>query len=409
MQRLTTLDNGLRIVSRTMPSVETVAVGLQCDAGSRRENGRENGLAHLYEHMVFKGAGGRSARDLAEAVEDVGGDLNAMTGREGTVFSARLLADDLGLGLELIADMILDPHFDPVELEREKLVIEQEMAEVNDNAGDLIFDDLQMACYPDQPLGRSILGSLESLRGLTRDDLIAWRDTNYEPGSLIIVAAGALDHDELVNLAARRFGDLAPVTRPQVDPARFTPRAIDRTRPAEQVHLCLGWEGPATAAPGLFAARIFCEAVGGGMASRLFQELREERGLAYTVYATHAPFLDTGLFSVYAATAPADTNAARDLALKVLNEAADDLDERELSRARALAKAGLLMALESCEGQASYVARQLLVHGRLVEPSEVVDRLESLTLDEVRAAGKSLLASDPALAVIGAGHGLDLP
>ncbi|MBZ6378061.1 hypothetical protein B5C34_01735 [Pacificimonas flava] len=409
MQRLTTLDNGLRIVSRTMPSVETVAVGLQCDAGSRRENGRENGLAHLYEHMVFKGAGGRSARDLAEAVEDVGGDLNAMTGREGTVFSARLLADDLGLGLELIADMILDPHFDPVELEREKLVIEQEMAEVNDNAGDLIFDDLQMACYPDQPLGRSILGSLESLRGLTRDDLIAWRDTNYEPGSLIIVAAGALDHDELVDLAARRFGDLAPVTRPQVHAARFTPRAIDRTRPAEQVHLCLGWEGPATAAPGLFAARIFCEAVGGGMASRLFQELREERGLAYTVYATHAPFLDTGLFSVYAATAPADTNAARDLALKVLNEAADDLDERELSRARALAKAGLLMALESCEGQASYVARQLLVHGRLVEPSEVVDRLESLTLDEVRAAGKSLLASDPALAVIGAGHGLDLP
>ncbi|MEE4349232.1 MAG: pitrilysin family protein [Pacificimonas sp.] len=402
MQRLTVLDNGLRVVTRHMPSVETVAVGLHCDTGSRREAARENGLAHLYEHMVFKGAGGRSARALAETVEDAGGDLNAMTGREGTVFSARLLAGDLDLGLDLIADMIRDPHFDGTELEREKQVILQELAEVNDNPSDLVFDDLQAAAFPAQPLGTSILGTAESLAGLTRDDLIAWRDTHYAPDSLIIVAAGALEHDELAAHAERRFGDLKPAPRPALDPARWTIGRQERRRETEQVHLTLGWQGPGVYDDNLFAARIFAEAVGGGMASRLFQELREERGLAYTVYASHAPFSDTGLFTVYAATAPGDAAETRDLIRSVLTEAAETLDERELSRARALSKSGLLMALESCEGQASYAARQLLVHGRLVEPAEVVEELDALTLDEVRAAGAALIAGEPAEARIGA-------
>lgn len=409
MQRLSVLDNGLRVITREMPSVETAAVGLHCDVGSRRERAEQNGLAHLYEHMVFKGAGGRSARELAETVEDVGGDLNAMTGREGTVFSARLLANDLALGVDLIADMILDPHFDEVELEREKAVVAQEMAEVNDTASDLVFDDLQQAAYPDQPIGRSILGSLETLRGLTREDLIEWRDVNYEPESLIVVAAGAVEHERLTDLAEKRFGHLKPVDRPAVESAAFRPQAIDRTRPTEQVHITMGWEGPAIAEPGLLAARLFGEAVGGGMSSRLFQELREERGLAYTVFASHAPFTDSGLFSVYAATAPGDTAAARELILDVLAGAADDLEMRELDRAKALAKAGLLMALESCEGQAGYIARQLLVHSRIVEPHEVVEKLDRLTLDEVRAAGKAVLERGQALAVIGAGHGLALP
>ena len=403
MQRLSTLPNGLRVVTREMPSVETVAAGLYADVGSRYEAERENGLAHLFEHMVFKGAGGRSARQLAEAVEDVGGDLNAMTGREGTVFSARLLAGDLKLGIDLIADMILDPHFDPDELEREKQVVLQELGEVHDAAGDLVHDDLQEAAFPGQPLGRSILGDAGSVAGLTRDDLVRWRDVHYAPAAMIVVAAGRLSHDEVVALAEARFGGLRRPPAPAAERGSFAPGLTGRERATEQAHLTLGWQGPPVGAPGLFAARLFGEAVGGGMSSRLFQELREERGLAYSVYASHAPYADTGLFSVYAATPRAEAERTLQLIRDTLAEAAAGLTQAELDRARALAKAGLLMALESCEGQASYIARQLLLHGRTVEPAEVVAEIERLTLDEVRAAGAALIAGPAAQATIGAG------
>ena len=402
MQRLTRLDNGVRIVSRELPSVETAAVGLHCTAGARHEAERENGLAHLFEHMVFKGAGGRSARQIAEAVEDVGGDLNAMTGREGTVFSARTLAEDVPLGLDLIADMILKPHFDAAELEREKQVVLQELGEVWDTPGDLVYDELQEAAYPAQSLGRSILGDKASIHSLTVDDLFAWRDRQYGPDELIVVAAGAVEHDRIVDLAARRFGDLAPRPAATHAPAAYSGGKTLRTRPTEQAHIVVGWEGPGVMSKGILAARLFGEAVGGGMSSRLFQALREDRGLAYTVYATHTPYSDTGLFTAYAATPREDAAAALDLMETEIAGAADGLTQPELDRARALAKSGLLMALESCEGQASYCARQLLVHGRLVEPAEGVADIEAITLDQVQAAGQKLLASPKVISVVGA-------
>ncbi|MBV7257315.1 insulinase family protein [Pacificimonas sp. WHA3] len=403
MQRLSTLSNGLRVVTREMPSVETVAVAVHSDVGSRHEKARENGLAHLFEHMLFKGAGGRSARQLAETIEDVGGDMNAMTGREGTVFSARLLAGDLPHGLSVIADMIRHPHFDPDELEREKQVVLQELGEVRDNAGDLIFDDLQEAAFPGQALGRSILGDETSISGLTRDDLTGWADRHYRPKSMLVVAAGKLSHDDVMAEAEARFGDMEGGTLPLSETARFHCGGMHRDRPTEQAHLTLGFAGPAVKAADLFAARLFGEAVGGGMSSRLFQELREERGLAYSVYASHAPFADGGLFTCYAATPRSEAEAALALMREVLAGAARDLEQAELDRARALAKSGLLMALESCEGQAGYVARQVLVHGRTVEPQDVVAQIDALTLDEVRAAGAAMLAGAPAMATIGAG------
>ncbi|MEO0499084.1 MAG: pitrilysin family protein [Pseudomonadota bacterium] len=401
MQRLTTLPNGLRVVTREMPSVETVAVAVHAEVGSRHEGARENGLAHLYEHMVFKGAGGRSARDIAETIEGAGGDLNAMTGREGTVFSARLLAGDLPLGLEIIGDMILQPHFDGEELAREKEVVLQELAEVNDTAGDLVFDDLQAAAFPDQALGRSILGDEESVGGLSVDDLHDWAARHYRPGNMLVAAAGKLDHKAVVDAVAARFGALNGIARHEVEPARFEGGERVRTKTAEQAHVALGHAGPAVAAETLFAARLFGEAAGGGMSSRLFQELREARGLAYSVYAGHAPFADGGLFTAYVATRPDRAAEAETLMREVLAEAAQTLRADELDRARAMAKSGLLMALESCEGQAGYVARQLLVHGRLVEPAEVVAEIDALTLDDVRAAGAAMLAGTPARAVIG--------
>ncbi len=403
MQRLTTLANGLRIVTRGMPSVETVAVAVHADVGSRHETARENGLAHLFEHMVFKGAGGKSARQLAETIEDVGGDLNAMTGREGTVFSARVLADDLALGLDLIADMILDAHHDPVELEREKQVVLQELGEVHDNAGDLVFDDLQEAAFPDQALGRSILGDAASIDGLTRDDLTAWADRHYRPATMLVVAAGKLDHDAVVEMAARRFGHLSGGAPAPLEVARFASGHMHRDRPTEQAHLTLGYAGPAMKAKDLFAARLFGEAVGGGMSSRLFQELREERGLAYSVYSGHTPFVGAGLFTCYAAAQRSEADMALDLMQQVLRDAATDLGMAELGRARALSKSGLLMALESCEGQAGYIARQVLIHGRTIEPAEVVAEIDALTLEEVRAAGQRIVSGQAAMATIGAG------
>src|SRR5687768_5051849 len=208
--KLTTLPNGLRVASREMPGIETAAVGLYADTGSRFEPARLNGIAHLFEHMVFKGAGGRSAREISEAIEDVGGDLNAATDRDSTSFTASVMAEHIPLGVELISDLIQKPHFTPHELEREKQVVLQELGEARDTPSDLIFEDLQAAAFTDQPLGRSILGSEESIEAIRIEDLHAWRETQYRGGTLSLVAAGKVDHDRLVELAEKHLGSLPP-------------------------------------------------------------------------------------------------------------------------------------------------------------------------------------------------------
>jgi predicted Zn-dependent peptidase len=402
MMRLTTLSNGLKVASRTMPEIETVAVGLFADVGSRHEAARESGLAHLFEHMVFKGAGGRSARAIAEVVEDVGGDLNAATSRDSTLFSARLLSGDLPLGVEIIADLVRHPHFDEVELEREKRVVLQELGEARDTPGEIVFDHLQAVAFPGQALGRSILGDERSLAGLVRGDLERWRSERYRPDGLMVVAAGKVDHSALVDMAEARFGDLAPALAGPVERAMFAGGSFADARRSEQAHLTLAWPGPKALSDDYFAARLFADAVGGGMSSRLFQSLREERGLAYSVYASLQAFDDIGMLSVYLATARRDAATALALVREELRSAAAALQPAELERARALVKAGLLMSLESTEGQAAYVARQLSLHGRLVEPAEVVAEIDAVTLDEARAAGAAMLAGPEARASVGA-------
>ena len=401
MMQLTTLANGLKVATREMPGVETAAVGLYADTGSRHEPARVNGIAHLFEHMVFKGAGGRSAREISEAIEDVGGDLNAATDRDGTSFMASVMAEHVPLGVELIADMVLRPHFAADELEREKDVVLQELGEARDTPNDIIFDDLWSAAFAEQPLGRSVLGDEASIEAITVEDLHDWRTGQYRAGSLALVAAGKVDHAALVALAEARFGDLPTGTIPAPDPARFTGGdRVGRTS-SDQAHLALAFGGPAQLDADYFAARLFADAVGGGMSSRLFQQLREERGLAYTVYASLSPYRDLGLFSVYAATARRQSVPAAQLIEEVLADAAESLTQRELDRVRTQARAGLLMSLESPWGQAHYVARQLSVHGRLVEPGEVVAELAAVTLEQTRAAGARMLAGPRARATIG--------
>ncbi|HEY0026248.1 MAG TPA: pitrilysin family protein [Allosphingosinicella sp.] len=399
--KLSTLPNGLRIASREMPGIETAAVGLYAEAGSRHEPARLNGIAHLFEHMVFKGAGGRSAREISEAIEDVGGDLNACTDRDGTNFTATVLAEHVPLAVELISDMILRPSFDPEDLEREKDVVLQELGEARDTPNDIIFDDLWTAAFAEQPLGRPVLGEEASIEAITVADLHDWRLTRYRAGSLALVAAGKVDHEALVALAAEWFGDLPGGELDAPEAGVFTGGAkVGRTK-ADQAHLALAFAAPAQRDPDYFAARFFSDIVGGGMSSRLFQQVREDRGLAYSIYSQLAPYSDAGLFYVYAATARRESAAAAQLIDETLAAAAASLTEREVERVRTQARAGLLMSIESPWGQTSYLARQLSVYGRLVEPAEVIAELQQVTLAEVAAAGAKMLAGVRARATIG--------
>lgn len=403
MTRLTTLGNGVRIVTRSMPHVETVALGLHVDTGARLETAANNGVAHLLEHMVFKGTASRSARAIAEQVEDVGGSLNAYTARDMTVFHARLLADDLALGAELIADLVRNPRFDEDELEREKQVVLQELGEARDTPDDIVFDHLQEASFPDQAIGRSILGSEDSIAALTRADLGDWLRHQYRGGSCVVSAAGKVDHDALVALVERLFGDLDGGRRPAFEPARFAASTRHDRRKFEQAHLTLGAAAPGHHDPDFDAIALFVTAVGGGASSRLFQELREERGLAYSVYASTTPYADSGLFAVYLATTRRDAARAQALAVEVIAACAAGLRPDELARAKAQVRAGLLMSLESPGGWAEYNARQLLAYDRLLPPADLVARIEATGLDAVRAAAERMVAGPYAAADVGAG------
>lgn len=398
-------SHGLRVLICPVAGVETVAINLLADAGARDEAAELNGLAHLFEHMVFKGTARRSARDIAEQMEDVGGQLNAWTARDMTAFHARLLARDLPLGLDLIADMLTHARFDEDELAREKHVVLQELGEARDTPDDIVFDHLQQVAFTNQPLGRSVLGEEASLARITADDLRGWQRAHYHPSRLTLAVAGKVDGAHAMRLAEAAFPALAsaPQAPARTTPSHFTPGQHTDRRRCEQAQLTLGLPSPGHHAADHDAALLFTLAVGGGMSSRLFQEVREARGLAYSVSAGMTPYHDCGLMSVHAACAKSDAAAARDLIDEVLHAAARTLDKAELDRARAQAVAGLLMALESPAGQADYAARQWLIHGQWLPPETVIARLDAVDVEAARAAGAAMLAQPPARAEIGAG------
>lgn len=400
--RVTRLANGLTVAIQPMAGMETLAVGLYADCGSRHEDARLNGIAHLMEHMVFKGAGARSAREIAEVIEDVGGSINAYTARDHTVFHARLLPDDLALGVDLIADLIRGPRFDADELEREKQVVLQELGEARDTPDDIIFDHLQAAAYPGQALGRPVLGDETTIAAADVAALKAWIDRHYRPERLVLAATGKVDEGALLRLAESRFGDLAPAAIPAAAaPARYLGGRIGDNRKFEQAHLTLGFEGASHHGPDQYALGLFASAVGGGMSSRLFQQLREERGLAYSVYAYHSPYADTGLFGVYLAAAKKEAARALDLARQVLRETAIGLEPAELDRAKAQAKAGLLMGLESVQARCDHLARQLMIYGRPVDAAEIVADIDSCALEQVRALAMAMLDGPMTEATVG--------
>ena len=399
--RLHRLANGLTAAVAPMAGVETLAVGLYVDVGGRDEPADRAGLAHMVEHMVFKGAGGRSAREIAEAIEDVGGALNAYTARDHTVFHARLLPNDLALGVELIADLVRAPDFAADELVREKAVVLSELGEARDTPDDIVMDHLQSIAYPDQPFGRPILGDEASIDAITVGDLGGWIGGRYRPEGMVIAAAGKVDENHLLALVEARFGDLAPGRPPPSPAAQFLPGTHHDVRRFDQLHLAFAYPGVAVDHPDHHALALFAGAAGGGMSSRLFQELRETRGLAYSVYAWSAAYADAGSLGVYLATARRDGARALKLAREVLAQTAAGIDETEFARARAQARAGLLMGLESVQARCDHLARNIQVHGRIVPPAETVAAIDAVTVAQLRAAAETALAGGEALATVG--------
>jgi len=401
MAELTRLANGVTVAIDPMEGAQSASIGLYAAVGSRSEPDGKGGLAHLVEHMVFKGARGRDARGIAEAIEDVGGSLNAWTARDQTVFHARTLAPDVGLALELIADLVRAPKLDEQELEREKLVILSELGECLDAPDDLIHDHLFEAAYGDQPVARPVLGREPTINAITRADCTAWLAEQYRPERLVISAAGKVDPGHILNLAESLFGDLEPVAPPPIAPASFDGGIRSDRRTAEQTHLAFAYAGLASSDPAAPALALFAQAVGGGMSSRLFQQLREDRGLAYSIYAWTQGFAETGLFGVNLSTDKARAAEAMTLARECVEKAAEDLSEAEVNRARAQMEAGLLMSLETPQGRADSIARSIEIFGRIISLDEMLAELRAVDAAAARAAGQSMLSGPRASAAIG--------
>jgi len=401
MAELTRLANGVTVAIDPMPGAQSVSIGLYAAVGSRSEPDGKGGLAHLLEHMVFKGARGRTARGIAEAIEDVGGSLNAWTARDQTVFHARTLAPDVGLALELIADLVRAPTLDEAELEREKLVILSELGECLDAPDDLIHDHLFEAAFGTQPLARPVLGREPTIRSITRGDCLDWLVRQYRPERLVIAAAGKIEPGRILLLAEALFGDLEAAPPPAIAPARFEGGTRADRRASEQTHLAFAFPGLSAADPAAPALALFAQAVGGGMSSRLFQELREDRGLAYSIYAWAQGYAETGLFAVNLSTDKARAAEAMAMARDSVARAAEDMTEAELSRARAQIEAGLLMALETPQGRADSMARSIEIFGRIMTLDEMLAELRSVDAAAARAAGQAMLAGPCAIASIG--------
>jgi predicted Zn-dependent peptidase len=396
------LPNGVTVAVDPLPGAESIALGVYASVGSRSERAELSGLAHLVEHMVFKGAGGRDTRALAEAIEDVGGSLNAWTARDQTVFHGRALARDLPLVAELIADLVRAPHFDAEHLEREKQVILSELGEAVDSPDDLVHDHLFEAAFEGQAMGRSVLGSERTVRAAARRDCVDWIDREFVPSRLIVAASGKVDGDHLLPFAEKLFGDMPARAVPHIEPARFTGGTRNDRRRFEQAHWCLAYEGLAASDARLPALTLFVQALGGGTSSRLFQELREERGLAYSIYAWNQAFSDIGLVGIGCAAERSRAAESIQLARQVVAETAEQLTQAELDRARAQVEASLLMHYESATGRADRLAATIEVFGRIVPIAETLAELRAVDVAAARSAGARLIEGPVALASVGA-------
>ncbi len=389
--RLHRLANGVRLVCDPMVDLETLAISVVAGRGARAEAADQSGWAHLLEHMVFKGAGERSARDIVENIEAAGGQINAATSYERTSFQVRALKGGLKLGLEVLADLVLRPTIDAIELEREKLVIEQEIAEAADAPDDRVFDLAQARAFAAQPLGRPILGEVHTIALADAEALGAFRAGQYASDKLVISVAGAVEEDELLVLAEALFGHEPAVAGPANASAAFTSGFQVEHRKLEQAHTVLLLPGVGARDEAYFAQRLFAEALGGGMSSRLFQEARERLGLAYAIDAYGESYAETGLIGVYAGTAPDKAGRTAEVAARELLALTARIEDAELNRCKAQLKASLFMGRESTLARAEQGAGQMLLFDRLFTTAEIAAWVDAVSAADISAFGTRML------------------
>ncbi len=394
--QVTRLSNGLTVATHRMEHLQSAALGIWVGAGSRSERDDEHGMAHLLEHMAFKGTETRSAMEIAEEIEAVGGELNAATSIETTHYYARVLKEDVPLAVDILTDILRHSVVDEEELAREQHVIVQEIGASLDQPEDRVMDLFTETAFPNQPIGRPILGTEETVRGMRRQGILDYLDRHYRGPGMVLAGAGAVDHDAFVAMAERGLSDVPGSAGPRPLPARYGGGDNrDVKKDQKEAQILLGFAGRPFASPDFQAAQVLSAVLGGGMSSRLFQEVREKRGLCYSVYAFHWAFMDGGVFAVNAATGESDVDELVPVILGELERASHDVTEAEVARAKAQMRAGLLMALESSASRAGQIARQILIYGRPLPLEEIVARIDAVTPEAVKRMASAIFTGTP--------------
>lgn len=397
------LSNGLTIVTHTMAQIESVALGIWVKSGSRNERAEEHGIAHMLEHMAFKGTENRTAYQIATDIEDVGGEINAATSVETTAYFARVLKDDMPLAVDILADIITSSKFEEEELEREKQVVLQEINATQDTPDDIVFDYFTETAFRHQTIGRPILGTPDSVRSFTSDNLRSFMNEHYSADRMIVIAAGAVEHEQFVREVESRLGSFrAHSVAPLTELANYVGGDFREYRNLKDAQVLIGFEGRAYHMRDYYASQILSIILGGGMSSRLFQEVREKRGLCYSIYAFHWGFSDTGLFGIHTATNEDGLAELVPVVLEELYKASKSISQKELDRARAQYRANLTMSRESPSSRMQMIARQMSLYGRPIPSSELMERLSLITVDRLADLAERLfIDSKPTLAAVG--------
>ncbi|HEX4026461.1 MAG TPA: pitrilysin family protein [Rhizomicrobium sp.] len=396
------LSNGLTVVSDPMPTLESAAIGIWVNTGSRNEAPSQMGVSHMLEHMAFKGTASRNARAIAEEIEAVGGILNAYTGREQTAFHARILKDDVPLALDIIADILTSPSFEPSELERERQVVLQELGQARDTPDDIVFDHLQSAIFKDQPLGWPILGEEKTVNAFSRQILKDYMASQYRLEGMTLVASGAVDHAAILRLAEETCGGLNPGQVPDCAPAHYVGGDFRAVEDLEQAHVAYAFPGLANPDADYFVAQVYATALGGGTSSRLFQEVREKRGLCYSVYAFSTGFQDSGFLGIYAGTGEAEAGELSAVIAGEMEAMTRNLSDSEVARARAQLKVSLLMGMERPGTRAEQIAGQMFALGKVQSAAEIVAQLDAIDAAAVKTyAARVIEAGHPTIAAVG--------
>ncbi len=406
--KVTQLDSGLRVITDTVPEMETVAVGVWADVGTRHEDLKHNGVAHMVEHMMFNGTPTRNSREIAEAVEDVGGQINAYTSREITAYYIHLLKNDMPMAMDILSDILQRPTFPDNELEKERGVILQEIGMTNDTPDDVVFDHYQETAYPAQALGAPILGRENIIENMKKETLYDYVHRFYTPEKLVVSAAGNVDHDSFVHTARTMFCDLPKDTHQSYAPAKYKGGDTRTEKELEQSHVVLGFQGVKRDDPDYYSAVILGTVLGGGMSSRLFQEVREKHGLVYSIYASHSAYHDDGQFEIYAGTGPENLEKLVPVTCnEIVKIMQNPISEAELNRSKAQIKAGILMSRESMLSRANRQAKYLINFNQPPDVKRLIAQVDAVTVYTVQKIAQKIFTGTPTLAALGPVKGLE--